>query len=89
MIHLQTDLGAGFLNKVLIIFFSNKLQDLQTNLNVVKRDVDLFMFKELPALIKNSCTQQITRVLKGDYDLKIARQDYFIGNQDQVRCTIV
>ena len=61
------------------------LQDCQTTLSLVRRDIDLLTQKELPALIKGSCTQQVIKVLRGNYDLKIARQDYFIGNQDQVR----
>ena len=61
------------------------LQDCQTTLSLVRRNVDLLTAKELPALIKDSCTQQVTKILRGNYDLKISRQDYFIGNQDQVR----
>ena len=61
------------------------LQDCQTTLSLVRRDVDLLTQKELPALIRDSCTQQVTKILRGNYDLKISRQDYFIGNQDQVR----
>ena len=29
---------------------------------------------------------QMTAVLHGDYDLKIARQDYFLSKQERVRC---
>ena len=68
-----------------LILFSNIYQDCQTALSLVRRDVDLLTQKELPVLIKDSCTQQVTKILRGNYDLKIARQDYFIGNQDQVR----
>lgn len=38
----------------------------------------------LPRLIKDSAALQITKVLHGDYNLKIARQDYFTLNQNQV-----
>ena len=40
--------------------------------------------EELPALIKESAKLQVSQILKGNYDLKIARQDYFTSNQDEL-----
>lgn len=40
--------------------------------------------KALPGLVQELGELQATSILKGDYDLKIARQDYFTSKQDQV-----
>ena len=64
--------------------FRTKLEDAETALGIVRRDVDLLSEKEVPALIKDSAAHQVTKILRGDYDLKIARQDYFVSNQDKV-----
>ena len=40
----------------------------------------------LMALLQDMAALQVTRVLHGDYDLKIARQDYFTSKQDEVSC---
>lgn len=39
---------------------------------------------KLTCLLQDMAALQVTRVLHGDYDLKLARQDYFISKQDQV-----
>ncbi len=65
--------------------FRTKLEDAETALGIVRRDVDLLSDKEVPALIKDSAAHQVTKILRGDYDLKIARQDYFVSNQDKVQ----
>ena len=38
----------------------------------------------LPGLVQELGELQATSILKGDYELKIARQDYFTSKQDQV-----
>ena len=40
--------------------------------------------KALPGLVQELGELQATSILKGDYELKIARQDYFTSKQDQV-----
>ena len=40
---------------------------------------------QLTGLLQDMATLQVTRVLHGDYDLKLARQDYFTSKQDKVR----
>ena len=67
-----------------MIVFSAKLQDAQTSLSLLKRDMTLLGETKLPTLIKDSGTLQVAKVLRGDYALKITRQDYFTSNQDQV-----
>ena len=39
---------------------------------------------QLTSLLQDMAALQVTRVLHGDYDLKIARQDYFTSKQDKV-----
>ena len=39
---------------------------------------------QLPGLLQDMATLQVTKILHGDYDLKIARQDYFTSKQDKV-----
>ena len=39
---------------------------------------------QLPGLLQDMATLQVTKVLHGDYDLKIAWQDYYTSKQDQV-----
>ena len=39
---------------------------------------------QLPGLLQDMATLQVTKVLHGDYDLKIARQGYYTSKQDQV-----
>ena len=38
----------------------------------------------MPQVISDSSASQVTKVLRGDYDLKISRQNYFISNQEKV-----
>ncbi len=40
---------------------------------------------ELAILLQGMSVLQVTKVLHGDYDLKLARQDYFISKQNMVR----
>lgn len=39
---------------------------------------------EVAKLVKELGALQSTHILTGDYRLKLARQDYFTANQDQV-----
>ena len=41
---------------------------------------------QVPDLLQDMATLQISKVLHGDYDLKIARQNYFTSKQDKVQC---
>ena len=41
---------------------------------------------QLSELLQDMAAFEVSRVLHGDYDLKIARQDYFTSKQDQVGC---
>ncbi len=63
---------------------SARLQEGQTLLSALNRDVSSYIEEQVPLLIDDSTKLQVTRILNGDYNLKIARQDYFTSNQDQV-----
>ena len=63
---------------------SAKLQDVQTSLSLMKRDLAVLGETKLPAYIQDSASLQVAKVLRGDYALKLTRQDYFTSNQDQV-----
>lgn len=61
-----------------------RVKEAEAVCRVVERDVSLLKEKEIPRLILDSTSLQVNQILRGDYDLKIARQDYFISNQDQL-----
>jgi len=69
--------------------FSETVQERQYMLNLVKRDLSKMGESDLPALINESKMSQVSRILTGDYNLKLARQDYFISNQDKVRANLL
>ncbi|KAL4226899.1 HAUS augmin-like complex subunit 3 [Mactra antiquata] len=61
-----------------------KVQKLQSNTQVVKREFHTLAETEVPRLIQECKSAKVLRVLTGDYNLKLARQDYFTANQDKV-----
>src|SRR6218665_3430161 len=64
---------------------SSRLKSGQTHLSAVNKEIGQLGDQLIPALIKESASLQVAKILRGDYDLKIARQDYFTSNQDRVR----
>lgn len=63
---------------------SQRIQEKRNAINIAKRDIAGMTERDIPALIQESTASQVSRILTGDYNLKLARQDYFISNQDQV-----
>ncbi|KAI0231321.1 AUGMIN subunit 3 [Lamellibrachia satsuma] len=61
-----------------------RLREAEAVCRVVERDVALLKEKEIPRLILDSTSLQVNKILCGDYNLKIMRQDYFISNQEQL-----
>ena len=61
-----------------------KLSDTDRQVSRLSADKSALLEVQVPALIDQCATNQSVRVLQGDYDLKIARQDYFIANQVKV-----
>lgn len=64
--------------------FSNHLKDAQITLAVLRQHLMALGEDEIPSLIKDSAKLQVACILRGNYDLKIARQNYFMDNQEQV-----
>jgi len=60
------------------------VREAQSILGAVNKDVGQLADVKIPALIKEKAALQTVSILRGDYDLKIARQDYFTTNQDKV-----
>ena len=50
----------------------------------IQRELSSLSDRDLPHLVSESADAQATHILCGDFDLKIARQNYFISNQDKV-----
>lgn len=63
---------------------SAKLKTGQASLAAVEQALTFLTDSEIPTLVRDVASLQAVRVLCGDYDLKIARQDYFTSNQNQV-----
>ena len=60
------------------------MKDAQITLEVVRQHLMALSEDEIPSLIKDYAKLQVACILCGNYDLKIARQNYFMDNQDQV-----
>ena len=69
---------------VIVILISAKLLEVQKALSQVKMEIGELSEQVLPGLVQELGELQATSILKGDYELKIARQDYFTSKQDQV-----
>ncbi|XP_050403167.2 HAUS augmin-like complex subunit 3 [Patella vulgata] len=68
---------------------STQLQETQSSLQTVRRDLSTLLEGDLPLLVKELAPLQGTHILTGDYNLKLARQDYFTSNQDKVIALLV
>jgi len=66
-----------------------KLKTAHASLAACKRDLAFLLDTHIPAQVKEVASLQAVKVLRGDYDLKIARQDYFTSNQNQVLFNVV
>lgn len=61
-----------------------RLRKLQLSLQAVHQDFQTLGEHEVPKLIQESKEAKVLQVLTGDYNLKLARQDYFTSNQEKV-----
>ncbi|XP_077981905.1 HAUS augmin-like complex subunit 3 [Glandiceps talaboti] len=61
-----------------------QLHEAETKLQHVKRRATMLNEMQLKSLVHKIGELQTSRVLNGDYDLQIARQDYFTYKQEQV-----
>ena len=65
--------------------FSAQISDLQIKCEDKSRYLQKILENELSPLIEEMSELQTAKVLSGNFDLKIARQDYFISKQEEVR----
>ena len=64
--------------------FRERLQKQQSAVQPIRRDFLLMADKEVGRVLQECKDAKVLRVLTGDYNLKLARQDYFTSNQDKV-----
>ncbi|XP_060080706.1 HAUS augmin-like complex subunit 3 [Ylistrum balloti] len=68
---------------------NKQCQERHENVSQVNRDLYKLRETDIPSLIMESTSSQVARILTGDYNLKLSRQDYFVCNQDQVISELV
>ena len=56
----------------------------QAQLSHLQAETSRLARQQLPDLIHDMATLEISTILHGDYSLKMARQDYFTSKQDTV-----
>jgi hypothetical protein len=61
-----------------------ELKESQQKLAELQRETSHVMDTDLPPLLDELAVLQATPVLRGDYQLKLARQNYFTSKQDKV-----
>ncbi|XP_026547405.1 HAUS augmin-like complex subunit 3 [Notechis scutatus] len=64
--------------------FEAKISSLNNDIAKIKIDLSQINSGTLPSLIKENAELLNMPVVKGDFDLQIARQDYYISRQDQI-----
>ena len=69
-----------------------KEKTLKKELTGVKEDLAIIAGQRVPQLVDSLANLQISRIFHGNYDLKLARQNYYFKRLDQVGiviCTFV
>lgn len=69
--------------------YSVQLRERRAENAGLQREITSLSERELPRLVSESSEAQSTHILCGDYDLKIARQNYFTSNQEKVQLVLV
>ena len=64
--------------------FSSKIANLQSKCEEKSQHLQKIFETELAPLVEEMSEMQTAKILSGNYDLKIARQDYFISKQEEV-----
>lgn len=67
----------------LSLFFSERVQLNEEKVSTL-RDIILSYDSTLPPLIRDWASLKTSRVLHGDYDLKLKRQEYYLSKKDEV-----
>ena len=70
---------------VVSLNFRTELEESQQKLAELKEETSQVTDTEMTPLLDELATLQQTCVLRGDYELKQARQDYFMSKQDKVQ----
>lgn len=63
---------------------SEKLEQCERQKNAALNQAVQIWESEIPRLLEVNASLQATHILSGDYNLKIARQDYFTSKQEKV-----
>lgn len=61
------------------------MEKLKLAIHGIQQEFHTLEENEVPKLIQDCREARTLRVLTGDYNLKLARQNYFTSNQDKVR----
>ena len=69
---------------ILLPMLSEKLEECERHKNSTLNQAFHIWENEIPRLLEVNASLQATHILSGDYNLKIARQDYFTSKQDKV-----
>lgn len=67
-----------------VIFNRKQIAENDVKQRRVENDILNLTTNSLPTILQHAQEAQETRILRGDYDLKIMRQNYFLDRQDQV-----
>ena len=68
--------------------YRQQIQMTQNSILDVRHQMQLCVDTRLTPLLQDRNTLLVTRVLHGDYDLKLARQNYFTSKQHEVYINI-
>ena len=71
------------------VVFSAKLKTAQASLAASDRDLAFLADTQIPQQVRDVASLQAVKVLRSDYDLKIARQNYCTSNQNQVLFSVL
>nr|XP_056710311.1 HAUS augmin-like complex subunit 3 [Euleptes europaea] len=64
--------------------FESRISSLNDEISKIKEDLTQINSETLPSLVKKDAELLNMPVVKGDFDLQIARQDYYTSRQDQI-----
>jgi len=87
-LHVYIALSAVNCDHLLFILrdlhYRNQLERVRSKADTYDRELSVICSNELPALIEKSSQSKEAFIIAGDYNLKLARQQYFLDCQDQV-----
>lgn len=63
---------------------NTRMELLQQSIEQTRGEIDDLCLNEISSLVKELQKSSVSPILTGNYDVKIARQDYFISKQDEL-----